>query len=124
MATTSRTVTPPEMASQPLKLRPSLANWLSNPWAVLLNGDAVASRHGKKRLARKVSALASSTNSGIRPLIGSQSTPPPGAQLGWTAVHRSEITIDLGAVRHNARRLFEALDGAELWAVVKANGYG
>jgi alanine racemase len=39
-------------------------------------------------------------------------------------VHRSEITIDLGAIRHNARRLLEALDGAELWAVVKANGYG
>jgi alanine racemase len=39
-------------------------------------------------------------------------------------VHRSEITIDLGAVRHNARRLLEALDGADLWAVVKANGYG
>jgi alanine racemase len=39
-------------------------------------------------------------------------------------VHRSEITIDLGAVRHNARRLIEALGGAELWAVVKANGYG
>ena len=37
---------------------------------------------------------------------------------------RSEITIDLGAVRHNARGLLEALDGAELWAVVKANGYG
>jgi alanine racemase len=39
-------------------------------------------------------------------------------------VHRSEITIDLGAIRHNAQRLLEALDGAELWAVVKANGYG
>jgi alanine racemase len=39
-------------------------------------------------------------------------------------VHRSEITIDLGAVRHNARRLLDGLDGAELWAVVKANGYG
>jgi alanine racemase len=39
-------------------------------------------------------------------------------------VHRSEITIDLGAIRHNARRLLEALDGSELWAVVKANGYG
>jgi alanine racemase len=39
-------------------------------------------------------------------------------------VHRSEITIDLGAIRHNARRLLEALAGAELWAVVKANGYG
>jgi alanine racemase len=39
-------------------------------------------------------------------------------------VHRSEITIDLGAVRHNARRLLESLAGSELWAVVKANGYG
>ncbi len=39
-------------------------------------------------------------------------------------MHRSEITIDLGAIRHNARRLLEAIDGAELWAVVKANGYG
>ena len=37
---------------------------------------------------------------------------------------RSEITIDLGALRRNARRLLDALDGAELWAVVKANGYG
>ena len=39
-------------------------------------------------------------------------------------MQRSEITIDLGAIRHNARRLLEALDGGELWAVVKANGYG
>jgi alanine racemase len=39
-------------------------------------------------------------------------------------VHRSEITIDLGAIRHNARRLLAGLDRAELWAVVKANGYG
>src|SRR5262250_2572284 len=39
-------------------------------------------------------------------------------------MQRSEITIDLGAVRHNTRRLLEVLDGAELWAVVKANGYG
>jgi len=37
---------------------------------------------------------------------------------------RSEITIDLGALRGNARRLLDVLDGAELWAVVKANGYG
>ena len=37
---------------------------------------------------------------------------------------RSEITIDLGAVRRNARRLQAALDGAELWAVVKADAYG
>jgi alanine racemase len=39
-------------------------------------------------------------------------------------VHRSEITIDLDAIRHNAKRLLEVLAGSELWAVVKANGYG
>jgi alanine racemase len=37
---------------------------------------------------------------------------------------RSEVTIDLGALRRNARHLLELLDGAELWAVVKANSYG
>ncbi len=37
---------------------------------------------------------------------------------------RSELTLDLGAIRHNARTLLRALDGAELWAVVKADGYG
>lgn len=37
---------------------------------------------------------------------------------------RSEITIDLGALRRNVRTLLRALDGAELWAVVKANAYG
>jgi alanine racemase len=39
-------------------------------------------------------------------------------------MHRSEIEIDLGALRRNAKVLLRALDGAELWAVVKANGYG
>ena len=37
---------------------------------------------------------------------------------------RSDVTVDLGAIRRNARRLLGALDGAELWAVVKADGYG
>ncbi|HET7045683.1 MAG TPA: alanine racemase [Gaiellaceae bacterium] len=37
---------------------------------------------------------------------------------------RSELTVDLGAVRRNVRTLLRALAGAELWAVVKANGYG
>jgi alanine racemase len=37
---------------------------------------------------------------------------------------RSEITIDLGAVRSNARRLLHVLGGAELWAVAKADAYG
>jgi alanine racemase len=39
-------------------------------------------------------------------------------------MHRSEITIDLGAVRRNVRRLRAVLDRTELWAVVKADGYG
>jgi len=39
-------------------------------------------------------------------------------------VHRSELTVDLGALRRNVRTLLRALDGAELWAVVKADGYG
>jgi alanine racemase len=39
-------------------------------------------------------------------------------------MHRSEITIDLGAVRRNARQLRQALGRSELWAVVKADGYG
>jgi alanine racemase len=37
---------------------------------------------------------------------------------------RSDLIVDLGAVRRNARTLLRALDGAELWAVVKADGYG
>ena len=37
---------------------------------------------------------------------------------------RSELTIDLGAVRRNAEQLVRVLEGAELWAVVKADGYG
>jgi alanine racemase len=39
-------------------------------------------------------------------------------------VHRSELTIDLGALRRNVRTLLHALAGAELWAVVKADAYG
>ena len=39
-------------------------------------------------------------------------------------MHRSELTVDLGAVRRNVRTLLRALEGAELWAVVKADAYG
>jgi alanine racemase len=39
-------------------------------------------------------------------------------------MHRSEITIDLGALRRNVRTLLRALGGVGLWAVVKADGYG
>jgi alanine racemase len=37
---------------------------------------------------------------------------------------RSLVTIDLGALRRNVRRLVDAAGGAEVWAVVKANAYG
>src|SRR2546423_15034830 len=39
-------------------------------------------------------------------------------------MHRSEITVDLGALRRNVRTLLRLLDGSQLWAVVKANAYG
>src|SRR5262245_7249948 len=38
---------------------------------------------------------------------------------------RSLVTVDLAAIRHNTRLLRSRLTrGAELWAVVKADGYG
>jgi alanine racemase len=37
---------------------------------------------------------------------------------------RSEVNVDLGALRRNVATLLRALDGAELWAVVKADAYG
>jgi alanine racemase len=39
-------------------------------------------------------------------------------------VHRSEITIDLGALRRNVARLREVAAPAEVWAVVKSDAYG
>ncbi len=39
-------------------------------------------------------------------------------------MHRSEININLAALRRNVHTLLRVLDGAELWAVVKADGYG
>ena len=41
-----------------------------------------------------------------------------------SSVSRSTATIDLAAIRHNAAVLQAAAPGAELCAVVKANGYG
>jgi alanine racemase len=37
---------------------------------------------------------------------------------------RSEVRIDVGALARNVRTLVRTLDGAELWAVVKADAYG
>lgn len=39
-------------------------------------------------------------------------------------MERSSFTIDLGAIRRNAATMLRAAAGAELWAVVKAEGYG
>ena len=43
---------------------------------------------------------------------------------GRAVAGRSELTVDLGALRRNVRTILRALDGAELWAVVKAEAYG
>ena len=40
------------------------------------------------------------------------------------AAARSSFTVDLGAIRRNTETLRRAAGGAELWAVVKAEGYG
>ncbi|MCP3759533.1 alanine racemase [Streptomyces sp. TBY4] len=37
---------------------------------------------------------------------------------------RAEVTVDLDAIRHNAALLFAHAEGAEMMAVVKADGYG
>jgi len=39
-------------------------------------------------------------------------------------MYRSEVTIDLGALRRNVRTLCNLAAPAELWAVVKADAYG
>src|SRR5438034_8944819 len=39
-------------------------------------------------------------------------------------MHRSELTVDLGAIRRNARTLLRVLEGAQRGGVVKANAYG
>ena len=39
-------------------------------------------------------------------------------------MERSSFIVDLGAIRRNAATLSRAAAGAELWAVVKAEGYG
>jgi alanine racemase len=39
-------------------------------------------------------------------------------------MYRSQVTIDLGALRANVRALRAVLGGGELWAVVKADAYG
>src|SRR5256885_8348008 len=46
------------------------------------------------------------------------------ARSSLSVVHRSELTVDLGALRRNVKTLLRALDGSELWAVVKADGDG
>jgi len=39
-------------------------------------------------------------------------------------LERSCFTLNIGAIRRNAATLLRAAEGAELWAVVKAEGYG
>src|SRR5918999_1937633 len=58
----------------------------------------------------------------MRPALDTASTAR--ASRTMQGVERSTFTIDLGAVRRNAETLGRAAGGAELWAVVKADGYG
>src|SRR5207247_11418829 len=39
-------------------------------------------------------------------------------------MHGSEIRVDLGALRRNARRMRSGLGRSQLWAVGKGDGYG
>ncbi len=39
-------------------------------------------------------------------------------------MQRSELTIDLGAIRRNVKHLRSVVAPADVWVVVKANGYG
>src|SRR5207248_605626 len=68
-----------------------------------------------------------------RTRTGGRSSSIRSSSSGWATssaarpggkMHRSEVTVDIGAVRRNARALVKALEGAQLWAVVKANAYG
>jgi alanine racemase len=49
---------------------------------------------------------------------------PAGSRREYAAMPRSLVTVDLGAIRHNARTLARVLGRSKLWAVVKADGYG
>ena len=49
---------------------------------------------------------------------------PRGAAVIGTAGARATVTVDLAAVAANVGRLREAAEPAEVWAVVKADGYG
>ncbi len=44
--------------------------------------------------------------------------------MGRVEPHRSLFVVDLNAIRRNAETLRRAAGSAELWAVVKADGYG
>src|SRR5437764_12873087 len=56
---------------------------------------------------------------------GTVSSPATWSQSSLAcSMQRSELTIDLGAVRRNVKRLLDVLEGAQLWAVVKATGSG
>ena len=50
--------------------------------------------------------------------------PDPASSRDNGRMERSCFTLDLGAIRRNAETLLRAAEGAELWAVVKAEGYG
>ncbi|MBZ9675531.1 alanine racemase [Mesorhizobium sp. ES1-1] len=54
----------------------------------------------------------------------SKSTPPEGSTAASAAAAGAILTIDLGAIRENYRRLTTRLNGVRCAGVVKADGYG
>ena len=82
-------------------------------------GDGSAARCGRAAVAQQRASVEASQRSG---LVASDLLDALPRVLAL--MHRSELTIDLAALRRNARTLLHALAGCELWAVVKADGYG
>ena len=93
-------------------------------------GNGAAPRRGRgRRRARR--CVAPRSDAGGRDRLRPPAGAPAGARrrriavaAARVSVARSEVAIDLDALRRNVRRLLRELDGAELWAVVKADGYG
>ena len=89
------------------------------------NGCAARSRHrGGRARRRGGTGRPAAGLDRVRPAAGAPARarrPRPSARA---AAVRSEVTIDLGALRRNVKTLLRAVEGAEVWAVVKADAYG
>ena len=78
-------------------------------------GPGARARRRGARLGRAPGAL--------RPGLADRRRPAAPARAA-ARVTRSTLEVDLGAVRANVRHLIRVAAGSEVWAVVKADGYG